>query len=103
MTTLIMKNDLNESLHQPVLVRALPNYRVYLEFSNGEKGTVDLSDLAGRGVFEVWNNYSAFERVHVSGHRAIEWNDHVELCADMLYLRMTGKSPRDLFGLPTSL
>jgi len=90
-------------LIRPLHVRVLPNYRLDLEFSDGVKGTVDLSDLAGRGVFGRWSDYSAFERVQVSSYRAIKWNDHVELCADMLYIRMTGKSPRDLFGLPTSL
>jgi hypothetical protein len=90
-------------LIRPLRIRALLNYRLYLEFSDGVKGTVDLSDLAGRGVFGIWSDYSAFERVQVTSYRAIKWNDHVELCADMLYLRMTGKSPRDLLGLPTSL
>jgi hypothetical protein len=83
-------------LFQPTQVRALPNYRLYLEFSNGEKGEVDLSDLAGKGVFEVWNDYSFFEKVHIAEHRAIQWNDEIELCPDALYMRLTGKTPEEL-------
>ncbi len=50
---------------KPVLVKALPGYRIYLEFSDGNKGEVDLSDLAGKGVFQVWNDYKFFEKVHL--------------------------------------
>jgi hypothetical protein len=80
---------------RPTLVRALPRYRIYLEFSDGTKGEVDLSDLAGHGVFEVWNDYSFFEKVHVGDHREIKWDDEIELCADSLYLKVTGKSPEE--------
>jgi hypothetical protein len=88
MTTLIMTNDQKDALIQPVLVRALPNYRVYLEFSDGTKGTVDLSNLQGKGVFEIWKDYAVFEKVRIGDHRQIKWNDKVELCADSLYLKL---------------
>jgi hypothetical protein len=60
-------------LIRPKSVRALTDYRIHLEFSDGEKGEVDLSHLAGKGVFEAWNDYGFFKRVRVSGHRSIEW------------------------------
>ncbi len=82
---------------RPIKVQALPNYRLYLEFSDGTKGEVDLSDLVGNGVFQVWNDYSFFEKVHLGDHREIKWNDEIELCADSLYLKLTGKSPEELF------
>ncbi|HEY3025498.1 MAG TPA: DUF2442 domain-containing protein [Pyrinomonadaceae bacterium] len=82
---------------QPLLVRALPNYRVYMEFADGAKGEVDLSDLAGKGVFDRWNDYNFFEQVHIGDHREIKWNDDFELCSDSLYLKLTGMSPEDLF------
>ena len=82
---------------RPIKVQALPEYRIYLEFSDGTKGEVDLSDLAGNGVFQVWNDYNFFEKVHIGDHREIKWNDEIELCADSLYLKLTGKSPEELF------
>src|SRR6266566_10031199 len=78
---------------KPTRVQALPDYRIYLEFSDGTKGEVDLSDLAGNGVFQVWNDYHFFEGVHLGDHRAIKWDDEIELSADSLYLKLTGKSP----------
>jgi hypothetical protein len=84
-------------LIRPTLVRALPNYRIYLEFSDGEKGEVDLSDLAEKSVFGPWRDYSFFESVHIGPHREIRWNDYIELCPDSLYLKLTGKTPEELF------
>jgi hypothetical protein len=84
-------------LIKPTRVEALPEYRLYLEFSDGSKGEVDLSDLAGNGVFQPWNDYGFFEKVHLGDHREIKWNDEIELCPDSLYLKLTGKSPEELF------
>ena len=90
-----MTTNFNEMIH-PVFVRALSNYQVYLEFSDGTKGNVDLSHLRGKGVFEVWNDYAVFEKVHIGAHRQIKWNNDIELCPDALYLRLTGKTFEEL-------
>jgi hypothetical protein len=82
---------------RPTSVRALPNYRLYLEFSDGTKGEVDLSDLADNDVFAAWNDNAFFQKAHIGAHREIKWNDDIELCADSLYLKLTGKSPEELF------
>ena len=82
---------------EPTRVQALPKYRLYIEFSDGTKGEVDLSDLAGKGVFQVWNDYNFFERVVLGDHREIKWTEEIESSADSLYLKLTGKSPAELF------
>ncbi len=82
---------------RPTTVRALKNYRLYLEFSDGARGEVDLSDLAGKGVFEAWNDFEFFQNVHVAEDREIKWGSEIELCADSLYLRLTRKTPEELF------
>jgi hypothetical protein len=82
---------------KPLLVKALPNYRVYLKYSDGAEGEVDLSDLVGQGVFEAWRDYRFFEQVHLGHGRQIRWSDEIELCPDTLYMRLTGKAPEELF------
>ena len=72
-------------------------YRIWLRYSDGASGEVDLSDMAGRGVFKVWADRTFFAGVHVSDHGSIAWSDDIELCADALYLKLTGKSAEDLF------
>lgn len=82
---------------RPLTVRALSNHRLYLEFSDGAKGEVDLSDLAGERVFGAWKKPGFFEQVRIGPHREIKWNDEIELCPDSLYLKLTGKTPEQLF------
>lgn len=78
-------------------VEARPDYRLWIRFSNGVAGEVDLSDLAGNGVFEIWNDYATFENVVIGESGELIWGDEVDLCPDSLYVRLSGKSPEDLF------
>ncbi len=82
---------------KPTKVGALPDYRIYLEFSDGTKGEVDLSARVGVGVFRAWKDPEFFSKVSIGEHREIRWNNEIELCADSLYLSITGKSPQELF------
>ncbi|MBY0494444.1 MAG: DUF2442 domain-containing protein [Cyanobacteria bacterium] len=82
---------------RPTHVRALPNFRIWLEYDDGSRGEVDLSDLAARGVFEAWTRPGVFESVHLGARGAIEWGAELDLCPDAMYLRLTQKKPEDLF------
>jgi hypothetical protein len=77
--------------------KALPGYRLELHFDNDESGVVDLTEFVGRGVFAAWEVPGVFEQVGVTGEGAVEWPGEIDMCPDMLYLRMTGKRPEELF------
>ena len=78
-------------------VKPLEDYRVWLHFSDGVEGIADLSEFAGKGVFAVWDANGAFQRVQVGEGGGIQWGDQIDLCPDALYLRITGKTPEELF------
>lgn len=82
---------------EPVEVKALKNYKIWIKYADGVKGEVDLSGLVGRGVFTIWNDYSEFEKVHIGSHGAIAWSEEIDLCPDSIYLKVTDKTPEDLF------
>lgn len=84
-------------MFKPVEVKALPGYKVWLRYADGTEGEVDLSPLAGRGVFTLWQDDAAFRNVHIGPHGQIAWNEEVEICPDSLYLRLTGKTPEEVF------
>ena len=42
-------------MHKITEVKALEDYKLELQFSDGVGGTVDLSHLVGKGVFSVWS------------------------------------------------
>ena len=81
----------------PVNVEALSGYRVWIKFTDGTEGEIDLSDFAGKGVFEAWLDRTFFEAVEVAPYDAITWPGDLSLCSDMLYMRLTGKSLEDIF------
>ena len=62
-------------------------YRIWLRHSDGAAGEVDLSNMAGQGVFRAWLDRAFFEGVHVSRHGSFAWSDDVELCEDALTWR----------------
>ena len=67
-------------------------FRLWLRYSDGSAGEVDLSGMAGKGVFRAWDKPGLFDRVHVAAHGAIAWSEEIELCPDALYIELTGKS-----------
>ena len=82
---------------KPIEVKALPRFRIWIRYDDGTKGEVDLSDLAGKGVFKAWDDPACFKGVRIGSHGAVEWCDDIDLCPDSVYLRLTGKAPEDIF------
>ncbi len=77
--------------------RPLDGYKIWLKFDDGVTGEVDLSHLVGKGVFEFWKDYENFKKVKVENGRWLSWSDEIDLDADTLYLKLTGKKPEELF------
>lgn len=75
---------------RPITVEARDGHRVWLRYSDGTSGEIDLSDLDGVGVFKSWDEPGYFERVHIAPHRAIVWDEYLELCPDALYMELSG-------------
>ena len=85
---------------RPVEVRPLARYRLWLRYQDGTEGEVDLSRLAGRGVFAAWEHEGVFDQVKLGHHGHLEWPGDLDLCPDALYLALTGKPPEDIFTGP---
>ncbi len=84
-------------MNKIVSVQALDGYRLDLRFGDGTRGVVDLSGLAGRGVFELWNDEAQFRNVRIGEAGELAWGNSIDLCPDALYLQLTGKTPADIF------
>ena len=78
-------------------VSVLEKFCLELAFDDGVSGTVDLSELVGKGVFALWRDPQFFGKVHIGPFGELVWSDKIDLCPDSLYLRLTGKKPADLF------
>ena len=84
-------------MNRPTEVKALDDFRIWIRFADGTEGEVDLSDLAGRGVFDAWQDPAFYAGVYIGPGGSIAWSDLIELCPDSVFLRLSGKKPEDLF------
>ena len=84
-------------MHKIIRVEVFDNYKVKLEYENGQEGIADLSNLVGKGVFVLWNDYNAFCNVKIGTSGELSWSDQVDLCPDSLYLKITNQKPEGLF------
>lgn len=80
-------------------VRPLASFRLWVRYDDGAQGEVDLADLAGRGVFSAWTQPGSLESVALGSQGELVWADELDLCPDSVYLRLTGKSPEEVFPL----
>ncbi len=84
-------------MHKITDVTVLDDYRLDLTFDDGTRGVVDVSDLAGQGVFVLWDDYAEFREVEIGNAGELVWAGQVDLCPDSLYLKATGKEPHEVF------
>lgn len=71
-------------------VKPIPGYRLDVEFDDGVRSIADLSDFAGAGVFAAWLKPGFFEQVAITSEGALAWPGDLDLCPDVLYMRVTG-------------
>ena len=76
----------------PTEVKPLDGYKIWLRYEDGVEGEVDLSDVAGKGVFAAWDDRAFFESVELDEYGDIAWDDEIGLCQDALYMEITGKT-----------
>lgn len=86
------------SLLVPSAIKPLPEYRLWLRYPDGTEGVADLSDLAGQGVFHRWREHpQTFHNVVIAEDGSLVWDGELDLCADALYLEISGKSVEEVF------
>lgn len=78
-------------LHRVTEVEPLDGYRLRVRFEDGVGGVVDVSALAGHGVFAAWTDPKFFERVTVDDRSGtIVWPNGADIAPDSLYARIRG-------------
>jgi len=72
-----------------ISVQPLENYRLLLEFDNGEKRIGDISPLLAKPVFAFLQDMAFFNAVYLE-YGAVTWKDsngnEVDICPDKLYM-----------------
>lgn len=82
---------------RPIAVKPTANFKIWVKYSDGVEGEVDLSEFAGKGIFKLWDNYTNFEKVYIGEGGEIAWGKEIDLCPDTIYMKLTQKTPEELF------
>ena len=83
-------------MHKPVEVKAKENYTIWVRYEDGSNGEVDLSHLAGKGVFNAWDKDIDFNSVYIDQESsAIAWSEDLELCPDNIYYKINQLDPEE--------
>ena len=77
---------------RPTSIVPLEGFRIWLRYSDGVEGKIDLARLSGSGVFSAWDDRAIFESARVDSHGAVVWDTGIELCGDALYEQLTGEA-----------
>ena len=76
----------------PIEVKPREGYKIWLRYEDGVEGEVDLSDVAGKGVFSAWDDRAFFESARLDESRAVRWGEDIDVCSDAIYMEITGKT-----------
>ncbi|MFY9260265.1 MAG: DUF2442 domain-containing protein [Gallionella sp.] len=70
------------------------NYRVWLEFSDGKAGVVDLADIPSRYLAALpLQDEKVFASFQLDEWPTLAWPSGFDLSPEFLYERLTGKIP----------
>lgn len=67
-------------------VKAIDKYKILVKFNESTEGTYDLSHLAGKGVFKVWDEDDSFIQVYINPESgAITWPGELDIDTITVY------------------
>ena len=88
---------------QVTKVKAIKRYQLYVHFSDGTEGVLDLAELAGKGVFKIWDEANLFEKVFIDEEsKAITWPGELDIDTINAYCTINNISPENLLIPNTS-
>ena len=86
---------------KPATVKALEGFRIWVEFSDGVNGEIDLISLRQRGgVFESWDDRKNFENTRVDDSGDFIWVGELDLCSEPFYLELAGVPIEEAENMP---
>ena len=83
--------------YEAVSVKYIKDYCLEIEFKNGERGIVDLSDYSNRGgVFASFKDINLFKQVFINSEFGVlSWPGDIDIAPETIYIKATGKSLKE--------
>src|SRR5436190_9682120 len=77
-------------------VKPLPDYKLWLRYSDGVSGTLSFSPFVGQGIFKEWLDPTYFEQVRIGVDGSARWSNDLVLFSGSLYRKLTDKTAENL-------
>lgn len=79
-------------------IEAIERYKLFLRFADDTEGILDLSHLAGKGVFKAWDKDDLFFKVFVSTESGtVTWPGEIDIDIYNAYCKIKGITPEQYF------
>lgn len=79
-------------------LKAVEPYKLFVRFADGTEGVLNLSHLAGEGVFKAWDKDNLFFDVFVSTETGtITWPGGIDIDLYNAYCKIKGITPEQYF------
>ena len=70
----------------PIEVRAIEKYKIYIKFKNGEEKILDMKEMLDKKYYQKLKDYEYFKNVKISKTGiTIEWEDGEHIAPENLY------------------
>ncbi|MEO7309244.1 MAG: DUF2442 domain-containing protein [Chitinophagaceae bacterium] len=84
-----------------IKIECQEKYKLQVYFENGENGLLDLTQLRGKGVFNVWEDGDTFFQAYINPENdAITWPGDIDICPDNTYFLVKGISFEEFINQP---
>ncbi|MDQ6755368.1 MAG: DUF2442 domain-containing protein [Bacteroidota bacterium] len=78
--------------------KALPVYKLWLEFEDGVTGEIDLSKWKEKKIFNFWSDEKKFQSFEITADKKIKWNEDIDMDPDAFYLQLINKTFQQYAG-----
>ena len=80
-----------------VELKALPHYKLFLSFDDGVCGTIDLSSMVEKGIFQGLKDEASFNKVYLTGY-SIAWSGELEIDLLSVYAELAKRKPEEFMS-----
>ncbi len=85
---------------RPISVKVKTKYKIWVKYDDGIQGEVDLSHLAHKGIFKLWDSTVPFENVYIDSQSyAISWSKDIDIAPDNVYFKLKQLNPEEVFSI----
>lgn len=69
--------------------KAVAPFLLFLRFADNTSGDVNLNHMAGKGIFEAWDDFEFFKKVEINPESGtVCWGDEIDLDLLVLYAEL---------------